>query len=93
MSEALQQRRYDAKLSDVVLRQADNRQFYLQGKIWSDKKRRWKDGTVIFTSVLQDWGPADVLNPGMIVQTRNTLYLIEGLRTPRDRNDPGRAYR
>jgi hypothetical protein len=75
-----EQTAFDAKLTDVVLKEGGTGVYYLQGKIWGDRQKRWKDGTIIYTSYLPGWKHGDILSAGSVVKTKNTRYLIESVR-------------
>lgn len=70
---------YDAKLHQVRLCQASNNAYYLIGLIFDDKKKRWRDGTAITTSVIPDHTGAPLVE-GRVYETLNTRYLITSVR-------------
>ena len=63
---------HDAILKDVLVTQANGR-FFAIGKIFSDSKLRFGDAEVVRTSYINS---IDFENG--IIQTRNTVYKIEG---------------
>lgn len=72
---------FDAELVDVKVRQAQSGVFYMTGKIFKDRQKRWTDGTTITTSAIPGFTVASApITVGQVVQTKNTRYRIVSLR-------------
>ena len=66
---------YDAELDRWLLAEtAQSEEFFLFGIVRGDRKRRFRDGALIRTSILQT--PLSGIAGGRIVETLNSRYLL-----------------
>ena len=73
---------HDATLSNWIICELSDGRCFLAGKVSGDRKRRFREGAYITTSLLVS--PVEAISDGNVIETLNSRYLLSDRNTADD---------